>query len=75
MVHTNWPTLIPLENMGGGQMQMDAEVDMVQLVNDTFFVVDLIATEARNIESQHGVATINGEPRHGSIEMMVVGDL
>jgi hypothetical protein len=44
MVHTNWPTLIPLENMGGGQMQMDAEVDMVQLVNDTFFVVDRIAT-------------------------------
>jgi hypothetical protein len=76
MVHLNWPALIPLENVGGGKMQLDAEVDMVRLVNDTFVVVVVqIAIKARNIKSQHGVASENGEPRHVSLGMMVVGDV
>jgi hypothetical protein len=54
---------------------MDAEVDMVWLVNDTFVVVDRIVVKARSIESQHGVPSVNGEPRHGSMERMVVGDV
>ncbi len=48
---------------------------MVWLVNDTFVVVDRIVVKARSIESQHGVPSVNGEPRHGSMERMVVGDV
>jgi hypothetical protein len=65
MAHINWLALIPLENMGVGGMQMDAEVDMVQLVNDIVVVVDYIIIEAHNTKSQHGVPSENGEPRHG----------
>ncbi len=48
---------------------------MVQWVDVTFVVVDQIAIKVHNIESQNGVANANGEPRHGSMEMIVVGDV
>lgn len=61
--------------MGVGGMQMDAEVDMAWLVNDTFVVVNQIVIEAHRTKSQHKVPSANGKPRHGSMETLIVGDV
>jgi hypothetical protein len=51
MAYINQPSLIPMENLGV-QVHVDVDVDMVRLVNDAFVIVDDIAKEAYNIESQ-----------------------
>ncbi len=54
---------------------MDAKVDMAWLVNDTFVVANQIVIKAHSTKSQHGVPSANGEPRHGSMEILIVGDV
>jgi hypothetical protein len=57
MAHSNHPSFMPLENMGG-QTHMDAEVDTVRLVKDAFVIAYQIAQEAHNIKSQHRVGGV-----------------
>ncbi len=57
-----------MENLGV-QVHVDADVDMVGLVNDAFVIVDDIAKEEHNIESQDKVVRRDngGQTRQGVV--------